>query len=266
MPPSLAGVDLKIGRAESHLADLKEAIGAVLKPDAYSFTMEFDQKAQKHALIVHGLPAIPPEWTLATGETLYNLRSALDHLAWQLVMLDGGTPGEHTQFPIRETPFDKNGDLLRARIQPTISSAQILDLLEEVQPYRGPMGEPADPTRSPLLRLHKLNNVDKHRLLLVIAGVLDLGEMYWGWSSAYGPPPKFATSGTLLEEGSPVARFDFHGNEPPPEFDPHPALNVALSEADTPEIAFIPLTDVLGSVLFWVKDHIVGMRFRLLFP
>jgi hypothetical protein len=34
------------------------------------------------------------------GDCVQNLRSALDHLAWQVTLLDGGTPGDSTQFPI----------------------------------------------------------------------------------------------------------------------------------------------------------------------
>ena len=34
------------------------------------------------------------------GEILYDLRSSLDHLVWQLVLANGQTPGRHNEFLI----------------------------------------------------------------------------------------------------------------------------------------------------------------------
>jgi hypothetical protein len=41
---------------------------------------------------------------LIFGDFLYNLRSALDNLITQLVLLAGNTPGKHNQFPILDRP------------------------------------------------------------------------------------------------------------------------------------------------------------------
>ena len=40
-------------------------------------------------------------WAVILGDAVHNLRSALDHLIWQLVLLDTGKDGsnEH-QFPV----------------------------------------------------------------------------------------------------------------------------------------------------------------------
>ena len=44
-------------------------------------------------------------WGVLIGEILHNLRSALDHLIWQLVILETGAPPTTTKtaFPIFET-------------------------------------------------------------------------------------------------------------------------------------------------------------------
>jgi hypothetical protein len=261
----LSGVELKIGRAKAHLADLKDSMEAVVHPDRYRFDLQYDAQTQKHVYTVHNVPAIPPAWSLTVGEILYNLRSALDHLAWQLVLLDGGNPGDDTQFPVRASPFDKKGQLFRARLIPPVSNAQILDTLEECQPYRGPDGEPAAFTDSPLWQLHRMNIIDKHRLLLVVVCVLDVDNMYWG-AAADDPAPSVQITIEPAEEGAPVAWFDFHGAEPPADFDPHPALAVALHEGEFPEISLLPIHNVLSTLVWWVEWHIVGMRFRPLFP
>ena len=261
----LVGVFLKIRRANRHLADLDEAIKTALDRDRYSFTLEFDPQTNSHVYTAHGVPAIDADWSLIVGEILYNLRSALDYLAWQLVILDGGTPGDKTQVPVRASPFNKKGEWVTPQLQPPVSNPQVLDALEEVQPYRGPEGEPAAFHDSPLWRLGILNNIDKHRLLLVVVCVLDVGEMWWTHQPEQ-PAPNVRISTSPVEDGSPVAWFDFHGHEPPPDFDPHLALAVAINEAETPEIHLVPLSEALTQLIWWVEFHIVQMRFASLFP
>ena len=48
----------------------------------------------------HGPGRADVEWSLILGDLLHNLRSALDHLAWQLVVDGGGTPSQDTNFPV----------------------------------------------------------------------------------------------------------------------------------------------------------------------
>jgi len=51
----------------------------------------------------------PERLGVLLGDWAHNLRSALDHLMWQLVILYGGTPNRRTQFPIfqRKRDYDK---------------------------------------------------------------------------------------------------------------------------------------------------------------
>jgi hypothetical protein len=90
---ALAGVDQKIARAKRKLANLDKTISRTFAPDRYRFVgPQFDPETAKHVYRVYDLPPVDPEWALEVGEVLYQLRSALDHLTWQLVKLDGGTP------------------------------------------------------------------------------------------------------------------------------------------------------------------------------
>jgi hypothetical protein len=266
MAADLTGVDLKLKRAKAHLADLKQAIGKRLDPNLYRFELQRDPQSGKHVLSAHDVPAVDPEWSLEIGEILFNLRSALDHLAWQLVLLDGREePGEHTQFPIRETPFSKKGTLTPTRLVPEITDPQILRALEEVQPYYGPDLAPAEYTSSPLWQVHKLNIIDKHRLLLVILVTLDVGQMWWG-EKASGGPPDFGFFTDPVTESAPVAWFDFHGEEPPPDFDPHPALHVRLSEPEVPwGISTVDVVGYLNMLCQWIDEWTIGRFFRPLF-
>src|ERR1700683_2196431 len=177
--PSLQGVDLKISRAKSHLSDLERTIKGAFDSERYQFRFEYDAKATKHPLWVDPFPLIPPEWSVIIGEILFNLRSALDHLAYQLVILDKGTPTDQTKFPVRESPFDIKGKPISINSQLPIKDPKILAALEECQPYTGPDGEIYPPDENFLWLLHRLNIIDKHRLLLVAICVLDISQMWW---------------------------------------------------------------------------------------
>jgi len=264
--PDLGGVDLKIKRARRHLAELKPAIEAALHPDGFSFALDYDPATGKHLYRVHGVPVIDPEWRLVVGEILFNLRSALDHLAWQLVIFDGKTPGYQTQFPIRTSPLNRAGVRTPTQLNPEVDSPDILRLLEEVQPYVGVQGGPQDYWIDPLWILGRLNNIDKHRLLLVVLCILDVSEMWWGLPADF-PSPDVEINPNALRDGDPVIWFDFHGRELPSGFDPHPALQITLSEFEVPRIGRVPITSALENLCWWVDDNILDWRFRpLLVP
>jgi hypothetical protein len=106
------------------------------------------------------------------GDFLHNLRCVLDHLVWQLVLLNRQEPGEHNQFPIFDTPDaykKKAGRYLRG------VAADHRALIETFQPYH--LG--ADASSHYLAVLHDLSNIDKHRFVhpVVIHGEGDTREV-----------------------------------------------------------------------------------------
>jgi hypothetical protein len=263
-----SGVMLKIERADAHLADLKDAIESAHNVSGERFTSEIDPESGQQVYRAHGIPAIDPKWSLIIGELLYNLRSALDHLAWQLVLLDGKTPGKKTQFPIfSKQRVNEDGEPVPAQLRPPVRNPKILAALDECQPYRGADGATVPYRNSPLWQLHRLNIIDKHRLLLVVVCVLNIDNMYWGGDPDM-PAPKLKVWTGGVEENTPVAWFDWGVHEPPVEFDPHPSLAVSLNEAAIlgSRLTPIPLVDVLGAMCHWVRWDIVELGFRELFP
>ncbi len=267
MGDELAGVELKIGRAQTHLDELKGRLGVVLDPDRYDFPVEFDPETKRHVYKVRNLPTVDPEWSILIGEVLYQLRSALDHLAWQLVKLDGGTPTKQTQFPVRDSFLTKNGNLMRlGTLMPEIKDRDILRMLNRNQPYYGgENGKPrpaAEAHRHPLWILKTLNNIDKHRLLLVVVQTLRIEGMYWG-SPPAGPPPAPYLNTAALKEGTTVASFDFHGHELPDGFNPHLSLKVVLRDPEAPLISHVEVTGAMESLRSWVEYDVVE-PFKLL--
>lgn len=259
MTVSLDGVDAKIARARQHLDELKAEVSTAFGEGSYEFVKEVDGPGRL-SFRVRGVPKVDPLWNVTTGEILFNLRSSLDHLAWQLVLLDNGQPGEETYFPIHLSALNKKGKPRNLTIQPHVS-ATALKLLTEVQPYsRSP-----HPEFHQLQYLHDLNRIDKHRLLLVITCVLDTDQVWWGLPGEVPTPRVRVRPGPLTDEDT-ALWFDFGTHTPPPDFDPHPALTIKLAEGP-PDGPFRKnsLTNSLDLIRYYVQERVVDHRFRPLF-
>src|SRR5262245_23363930 len=97
------------------------------------------------------------------GDTVHNLRSALDHLAWQLVEANGGAPTDKTAFPMSNSA-DAFESARGRQMKGIASDAQ--ELIRSVQAYHSYHNRH-------LAALAALDNVDKHRLLIVAVCRLD---------------------------------------------------------------------------------------------
>lgn len=87
------------------------------------------------------------------------MRSALDYLACWIVTSTGGTVTGRTKFPICDTAECYNASPARQIIE--CAGKHFIKLLDGVKPYKG--------GNDWSWRLRKLNNIDKHRLLLTVA-------------------------------------------------------------------------------------------------
>lgn len=106
------------------------------------------------SLHIRGPVRIPPMRAFTiVGEFLHDLRSALDHLAWQLVLINGGSPTRATVFPLGVDPSSHESVAggVSSRAQSLIRAAQTCHQVGE------------DRRLHPLAMLRHLSNVDKHR-------------------------------------------------------------------------------------------------------
>src|SRR5262245_38750186 len=92
---TLDGVWAKLARAEEHLITLADEIKAFITRDPQPFGLsvpQFDPVTGWY--IVYAIVDEDPPERLGVilGDVLHNTRSALDHLVWQLVILNRGTP------------------------------------------------------------------------------------------------------------------------------------------------------------------------------
>jgi hypothetical protein len=163
MISGLESAKLKIARAEEHFDTIKNSIRAYSLGAPYEIITRPDGKEE---LNIKRPP--PHEISILAGEIVYQLRSALDHLAYELVKLNPSNvtlPGawdENCLFPLWLTPPESGATYnCFKRKLPGISKSAFA-LVEGLQPYG--RGEAC----KALKLLAQLSNIDKHRHLNVI--------------------------------------------------------------------------------------------------
>jgi len=178
-----------------HLHFLNDRVNLFLvKGDSYQVHAYPDVQARE--IVVDGEALREPlvhEWGAIIGDVVHNLRSALDHLVWQLTVAAGYTPPpnpipkrgpgsdwKQIGFPIHVNPYpmDHRGNLI-----PWATSKEPKSLwgirpslrtdFEGLQPFNYGQNAP----EAPLAILEELWNIDKHRhlhLTLFFAGLHDV--------------------------------------------------------------------------------------------
>lgn len=152
----LAQIGVKIGRAREHLTTLSTEVREYLDSKPYSVGVRRHPESRRLIYFVAAVQPTTPRLSALLGDTIHNLRSALDHLAYQLVWVGtGNVPSSHVYFPIAG---DRPKYLEQRRRQLKGARPAAVATLDALTPYKG--GNDA------LWQLHKLNNVDKHRVLI----------------------------------------------------------------------------------------------------
>ena len=90
--------------ASKHLAVLQEAVCAYEQSDPYQIRQEFSPSRYTASIYVTAKP-LPLDISFMAGDVLNNLRSTLDHLAWQLAMTTGAPS---PAFPLGDDPDSKS--------------------------------------------------------------------------------------------------------------------------------------------------------------
>ena len=204
---TLQGVYLKVERARKHADQLCAEMSKLDENDpdvAGRIVVEKDTKAQEYVPRWVGKRHCPARWSLMLGEIFYNMRSALDHFAWQLTLRSEAKVTKTTQLPICISEHDFKRVAGRALKGVHLN---YVTLIEGIQPYRA---APNDPCSSVLWLIGRLNNIDKHRLLHVVEHqVSDARLLLSVDGQMLGPPPitKIVAAGTRLDPQTELARI-----------------------------------------------------------
>lgn len=173
MPTPPPGPRAKIRRAEKHLADLRSEIAAHSEANPYTVVCERHPERGLLYRVKPWPPPIPESVPLIFGDLVHNLRSGLDIMICDLVRNHRPEDlGDWTGFPV----------VTHAKSLPSQVGSKVKGSRNAVQkavmghkPYKG--GNPS------LWQLHRLNILDKHRLILttVLANEsVNIGKMLTG--------------------------------------------------------------------------------------
>lgn len=232
--PTLEGCIAKLKRADKNIHDLEAQVGEFV--DEYAYTLRVDPRIylERPPLEIE-IPdewrdSIPPgwerigdhirtidpivsefllrirptgneppiyDWGARIGEIIHDLRSALDHLVWQLTLANGHTPPafplprgscwRRVSFPITDADTDF-GQVVRNRIVRSGAGVGCLwgvrpELLTEFKRLQ-PWFRRKHSDRADLWKLQELWNIDKHRTVIAVqsvGGYLTIADPKGGW-------------------------------------------------------------------------------------
>ncbi len=166
------GIDAKIKRASGQVtalsADIEKFCDGIIKEIA----PEIDNNTGEQKWVYRGAtPEAPIEWSIRAGEILYNLRSALDHLVWQLVLVNGNTPTKANQFPIVDEERKWQSNQTPKSVKGVAKND--IGIIRSLQPFNpSGCGQFINDT-SGFAHLRELCNIDKHRHINLIAAVME---------------------------------------------------------------------------------------------
>jgi hypothetical protein len=153
-------VRLKVKRAKHHIADLDRQIHLFFigKPNPYPLIREVDPEFGDLVFKLGKCSPIPEDFPLIIGDILQNLRTALDHLVWQLILSNGSVP----KVPASGFPIMKSAGEYKSKSPRKVNgmAPEAIKMIDALKPYCEGSED--------LFGLHILNNADKHRLLLVV--------------------------------------------------------------------------------------------------
>lgn len=170
----LDGALKRIRRADVHIRRLTSIIERFRKANQKNIVAhkqleatQLNLKPGQKLTTVQSQTAIglPEDIPIIVGETIYNLRAALDYLIYELAIKDSGSPQPGTQFLIEDIKTDphypQRGFDWRSKKCLAGLSKPHVEAIEALQPYVGCKWAQT---------LRDISNPDKHRHLTAVVG------------------------------------------------------------------------------------------------
>jgi len=150
----------KLERAREHIVQFAEAAAECVQVRPDDMTMEGDTNVGDGVFVTQSVTIttrpIPDRLSAIAGDAFHNLRAALDHIAVAL------THNDRAAFVIVSSQSDGRLRELERFLEAVPREARAL--ISRVQPYRA-----EDPETQPPAILQQLDNLDKHRSLVLVA-------------------------------------------------------------------------------------------------
>jgi hypothetical protein len=165
--PTLAALQTKVQWAEKHFSDFKDiAFGRSTGIDSRETTVVHYKRDRQPGPGPLELAAPSQECRLAFGDAVHQLRSCLDHVAYALVKprTNDVKVLRRVDFPIYTDEQRFKGSMVVRHLKQWLTSAEF-NAVENAQPFRR---KATTPTTDWLWILSELDNIDKHRTVLVV--------------------------------------------------------------------------------------------------
>lgn len=287
---------LRVARAAEHLDHLRGEVESYTRSRPFVPVMQDEEALRQAALrwpdmdpaakeelrmrhcivVATDVCPLPDSLPVVVGEFLYNLRAALDYIAYALVRSKAtnlpATWERRTQFPIKNAarqPARDPGTRLPATPLLTFATTVAIEReLDRLQPYN--VGD-ARATKLALVR--DLNDHDKHRTLNVVVSHTGKGRVTLTFPN--GRKISEAHRGTFqavngewtqqrLGAGTPLGSLacdevvsQLSEKLGPLGVDAEIERIVSLDEVGTHTNPAVPLVDVLGDLLAFLQDDVV---------
>jgi hypothetical protein len=229
--------EIKLGRFNKHLDDVKRAAANYLAEKPYVLTKQEDAERLRKTWTITLTKPVPDGIPAMLGDALHNLRSVLDNWVFELSTSPEGVTKSKTGFPVLANESEwgpgsccrNDHGAHRIRGLPDPMKA----VVEMYQPFNSD-NVLGDNVRYNLRTLHLLDIRDKHQTLNVVAANVDMG-----WWTVADPSiqqiGRFVLKG-LLELNTPTTflvldfptRRDFEVS-----VEPYPMMEVVVAEERT---------------------------------
>jgi hypothetical protein len=228
-------VRAKVERARKHLRDLAEEILAAGNVRTTVVGTNGDPKSGQALQEFVTLPRLPIDVVTTAGDVVHNLRSALDHLAFQLAIVGRGKePSRRVEFPIAKDSKTYEAEKTR-KVEGMLP--EVISEIDRLRPYKG--------GNELLWKVHELDNIDKHRNLFSV----DHDYLFYS---------DWFDGDYWLKTGAPNFASVFDGNA---EHDTQIEIDTAVSRQQfAPGDSLLPslrkLVDEVERVIYRFKQHL----------
>jgi hypothetical protein len=161
------GASLKINRAQEHIREIESLIKSWRDLDPYKVSIDNEQETGEKILRIIITKTMPKDISLVIGDAIHNLRTALDHAAFEIVQQSKGSRKalDSTYFP-----FEGDRESLKSSRKfgtiASVSQKAANIILDTIKPYKG--------GNNILWALNRIDVLDKHRLLIPHADALSV--------------------------------------------------------------------------------------------
>jgi len=246
---------VKVDRAEENIDVLQKAVHTYMRTYFDNLPAEIVPTSQSGtAQLGITMPISPNGFgrhAAIIGDVIHDLRSALDHLAWELVKANGGTPTHDTYFPIKHSPPACEGDDITP--PPTVVGGigiAVAEILATFQPYSV---NASDPTSTDIWHLQRLSIEDKHHGLLLAPLYMDRANLV---ASSMGRVTGILRSNRFHDDG---ADFAFEPDHCDTSVNGTISLSLCLGDGLPGQGS--PVVTKMRAFLALVRDDICGSLF-----